>query len=318
MTARFRVAFAGPHVTVQDGGRPGLMRFGVPASGAMDRKALAIANLAAGNPPGAAVIEVSRGGLVLDCIERAAGFAVAGGGFVVQAGGRRLASWQTGGIAAGEQLVIRPGHWGSWCCLAFAGGLEAPEWLGARATHGPSGLGGGRLAAGQVLQVSSPRTVEPRRLPCPVWARPRQLISVVMGPQDRFFRTDARGDFLHRPFTVTEAGDRMGLRLSGPALPPEGALAIPSEPVMRGSVQVSGDGVATVLLADHQTTGGYPKIATLLDDDTDGLVQTRPGDALRFQAVTPEAAVALARTRAAAVARYLAALQARPAEPLSP
>jgi 5-oxoprolinase (ATP-hydrolysing) subunit C len=100
----------------------------------------------------------------------------------------------------------------------------------------------------------------------------------------------------------------MGMRLSGPSLVPDAALGIPSQPVTRGAVQVSGDGTATVLMADHQTTGGYPKIATLLSDDTDGLSQLRPGDALAFTTVSAEQAVAIARSRARAVSAYLARL----------
>ena len=103
----------------------------------------------------------------------------------------------------------------------------------------------------------------------------------------------------------------MGLRLSGPPLPPENALGIPSQAVTRGAVQVAGDGVATVLLADHQTTGGYPKIATILADDTDGLVQLRPGNALAFTAISPIRAVALARQRDATFHRWLASLADR-------
>ena len=100
----------------------------------------------------------------------------------------------------------------------------------------------------------------------------------------------------------------MGLRLAGPPLMPEAALGIPSQAVTRGAVQVSGDGAATILMADHQTTGGYPKIATVLDADTDALTQLRPGDALAFQAVSPERAVQIARGRAQAVAAFLARL----------
>lgn len=309
--ALFRVAHAGPHVTLQDGGRPGLMRFGVPQSGPMDRKALAVANIALGNAPGATGIEVSPGGLVLDCLSGRIDLALAGGGFVVDCAGRRLGSWQRFAIAAGDRLVIRPGPWGNWCCLAFAGELAVPQWLGAAATHALSELGGGRLVAGAELRLTGARHgLPPRALPCPVWARPRRLLQVVMGPQDRFFPPAVQAQFLSQPFAVSDSHDRMGVRLTGPALRPEAALSIPSEPILRGSVQVSGDGVAAVLMADHQTTGGYPKIATVLSDDLDGFAQLRPRQSLRFAAIPPEAAVALARTRAARVADWLARLPA--------
>lgn len=304
---RLRVAFAGPHVTLQDGGRPGMMRFGVAASGPMDRKAFALAHHALGNLPGGAAVEISLGGLTLDCVEGAVTLAVMGGGFIVQKGGERFGSWVVLTLRAGDRLVIRPGHWGSWCYLAFAGAVEADPWLGSTATHGPSGLGGGRLVAGRELHIAAARLLEGREgpLPCPVWARPRHVIHAVPGPQDRFFTAEALADLGALPFHLTDAYDRMGVRLRGPALVPQGALAIPSEPILRGSVQVSGDGVATVMLADHGTTGGYPKIATVVSDDLDGFAQLRPKDAVRFRLISPDHAVALARRGAKALRDYL-------------
>jgi biotin-dependent carboxylase-like uncharacterized protein len=306
--AIFRTAFAGPHASIQDGGRPGLMRFGVPASGAMDRKALALANLALGKNAGAAAIEISMGGLVLDCVSGATTLAIAGGGFIVERDGTRLGSWSTLPIKAGQKLTIRPGPWGSWTYLAFAGKLTATQWLGSAATHALSGFGGGKLTTGQEIAVTDTTQHGDaiRAIACPVWARPRQTLHVVLGPQDRFFSAEVINSLLTEPFHVTSAYDRMGLRLRGPSLAPRAALSIPSEAILRGSVQVSGDGVPTVLLADHQTTGGYPKIATILSDDLDGFVQLRTSDAVAFRAVTAAQAVQLARTRAAAVATVYA------------
>lgn len=306
--AVLRVGFAGPHVSVQDAGRAGLMRFGVPASGPMDRKALALANAALGNPPGQAGIEVSLGGLSLSCVQGAVTLAVAGGGFILQTGTAKLGSWHVVTLRAGESLTLRRGPWGSWTYLAFAGDLAVERWLGSQSTHGSSGLGGGKVVTGQTLTVTGARVLPQREgaLPCPVWARPRHLLRCVLGPQDRFFDAGTLADFTGAGFQTTDAFDRMGMRLRGPALIPARALSIPSEPILRGAVQVSGDGVATVLLADHQTTGGYPKIATVLADDLDGFVQCRPREAVAFQSVTPDEAVQIARAAAARFAAYLA------------
>ncbi|NUB45620.1 biotin-dependent carboxyltransferase family protein [Fertoebacter nigrum] len=316
--ALFRILHAGPQVSVQDGGRRGLMRYGVPASGPMDRAALAIANTALGNPADAPGIEVSRGGLTLECLSGSVGFAVAGGGFILEAGGARQGSWQVAAISAGQRLSLRPGPWGSWTYLAFAGKLEVPDWLGSAATHALSGLGGGMLATGgQIALATAERRAEREGpIPCPVSARPRHRLHVVIGPQERFFGGDTLTTFLTRPFHVTDAADRMGVRLRGPTLAPDATLDMPSEPVLRGSVQVAGDGVATVLLADHQTTGGYPKIATILSADLDGFVQLRPQDTVWFHAIGPEAAVALARRRQRSHAEYLGRLALR--QPLMP
>ncbi|MDF3605066.1 biotin-dependent carboxyltransferase family protein [Paracoccus sp. DMF-8] len=310
--AVIRVVAAGPHVSVQDGGRPGLARFGVPHSGPMDRIALAAGNTVLGNDPGQAGIEVSLGGLMLECLHGELGFAVAGGGFVIDHAGQRHHGWFGSTLRAGEKLVIRPGFWGTWACLALAGRVEADAWLGSRATHVPSGLGGGKVVAGQVLRVSDTRALpQDVAIPVPVFALPRHKLHVTLGPQDDLFPDHAMQDFLHGQFRLGSAYDRMGVRLTGPALVPESALDIASGPIARGSVQVDGQGVATVLLADHQTTGGYPRIATVLDADLDAFVQLRPGDQLRFRAVSADEATAIARTKRQTTARYLDALRRR-------
>ncbi|SMO60551.1 biotin-dependent carboxyltransferase family protein [Paracoccus laeviglucosivorans] len=304
------VSFAGPHVSVQDGGRAGLMRYGVPASGPMDRRSFAAANIALGNPADAPGVEVSLGGLALECVSGTVSFAVAGGGFIVEHAGSRRSSWSIATLRAGEKLTIRPGPWGSWCYLAFAGRLQSQQWLGSAATHAISGFGGGRLTAGARLSIADPARHAKREggIPCPVSARPRQQVRVVLGPQQRFFDAAAISAFLSENWSMTDAWDRMGVRLAGPAIPPQAALDMPSEPIVRGSVQINGDGVATVLLADHQTTGGYPKIATVLDCDLDSFVQLRPRDAVAFRPVSPAEAISLSRTIAMGTSAYLHAI----------
>ena len=307
--AVLKVVFAGPYVSIQDGGRAGYMRFGVPRSGPMDRLGFATANLALGNDPAAAGIEVSAGGLTLECVEGAVGFAVAGGGFLTALGGQTAPGWRVAVIEAGQRLVIRPGRWGAWTNLALAGQLVARHWLGSAATHAISNFGGGRVVTGQRLEVTDTRTMPPRDLPLPVLARFSGRAHVVMGPQDHFFDARAQATFLNGDWSLSNAYDRMGMRLSGPFIMPSGGLDIPSEGIMRGAVQVAGDGVPVVMQADHGTTGGYPKIATVLDADLDTFVQGRPGQPLRFVPVSAAEATAIARTRHAAVVRYLAGIR---------
>ena len=187
--ATLTVVNAGPLVTVQDAGRPGLMRFGIPASGPMDRGAFTIANAALANAGMAPAIEISLGGLDLVCEEGAVTVAVAGGGFTVQLDRLTLPSWVVFTLRAGQRLNVRPGPWGSWTYLAFAGQLQARRWLGSMSTHTTSGFGGSRLVAGQTIQIGDAETRAGREGPiaCPVWARPRHHIRVVLGPQERFF-----------------------------------------------------------------------------------------------------------------------------------
>lgn len=301
------VSFAGPLVTVQDAGRPGNMRYGAPASGPMDRLAFDAAHAALGNAPGTSAIEISLGGLMLHCREGAATLAVTGGNFVVEHGAQKTDSWTVLTIHEGERLAIRAGIAGSWAYVAFAGRLGSESWLGSEATHSTSGFGGGAVQTGQSLVISKAAIREDRLgdIPQPDFISTGP-IRAVTGPQDHHFVQNAVERFMSEAYTVTDAYDRMGMRLTGPLLGLAGSLSIPSEPVVRGSVQVSGDGVATVLLADHQTTGGYPKIATIISCDTDRLAQWRAGQPVRFGSASSQQAIDDVRSFTVQKAHYLA------------
>lgn len=305
--ARLRVRSCGPLVSYQDGGRFGMLRFGVPASGPMDRLAHAVAQVALGRPEGSTAIEISMGGLELVCESGEVTCCVAGGEFQVVHAGSAASPWCVRTLREGEVLSVRPGAWGSWAYLAFAGDLVCPQWTGCASTHSTSGLGGGMLAREAAIMVSNPLVAEAREgdLPVPAFARPRHLARVVLGPQTGQFDPAAMDALLGQGFAATSAYDRMGMRLAGPSLAPRDALSIPSEPIVRGSIQVGGDGVASILLADHQTTGGYPKVATILSSDTDGVSQLRAHDSLRFQAVDADEAIRLVRLHAQAKRRFL-------------
>ncbi len=308
--AVFLVEQAGPLTTIQDRGRFGYLRYGVTEAGPMDRQAFAIAQAALGNPPGAAAIETTIGGVSLRCIEGEVTAASVGGGFHTLLDGRPVGAWGVVHVREGSLLTVRPGHWGSWTYLAFAGEIAAPAWLGSRATNVLSDFGGLRLQAGQHLEIreAERRPGKERDLPLPVTSRPRREIRLVLGPQDRFFAPGTIRAFLNEPFTLSHEYDRMGVRLQGPKLPIAAKLDMPSEALPRGSVQVPGHGDPIILLADHQTTGGYPKIAVLASVDQDGFVQLRSRDRVAFRAVSPERAVAAARLRHAALMQYLDAL----------
>lgn len=305
--ARLTVRACGPLVSYQDGGRFGMMRFGVPASGPMDRLAHAAAHAALGQPQDATAIEISTAGLELACESGAVTCCIAGGEFQIRHSGAVARSWCVRTLRAGDVLSVRPGRWGNWAYLAFCGDLICARWAGSSSTHSTSGLGGGRLTGGAAVVVSNPKVSEGREgdLPVPDLSRPRQIARVVLGPQTAQFVQEATAAFLEGSFVVTSACDRMGMRLAGPALTLSGALSIPSEPIVRGSIQVGGDGVASILLADHQTTGGYPKIATVVSADIDGVSQLRPHDRLSFQSVSAEDGIRVARSHAQSRREYL-------------
>jgi allophanate hydrolase len=303
-------------VSYQDAGRFGMMRFGVPASGPMDRLAHAAANKAVGKPRGATAVEVSMGGLELACESGEVTFCVAGGEFQVVLSGKVTPSWCVRTLRPGDVLSVRPGRSGSWAYIAFSGELICNQWAGGSSTHASSGLGGGRLTKGATVVVRNASVLGEREgdLPVPDLARARHQVRVVLGPQTEQFEPESTTVFLQGEFTVTPAYDRMGMRLAGPMLALRDALSIPSEPIVRGSIQVGGDGIASILLADHQTTGGYPKMATILSSDTDGVAQLRPRDRLTFHAVEPDEAFRLVRSHAQAIQQYLESrsFEARP------
>ncbi|MDB4223983.1 biotin-dependent carboxyltransferase family protein [Granulosicoccus sp.] len=307
-STRFKVIFAGPLVSFQDGGRPGHMRYGVPSSGPMDRLAHTTANIAVGNTSTPTAIEVSMGGIVLECLAGTTTIAVVGGGFQVECGPIKTESGTVLTVSAGQKLSIRAGRWGSWCYLAFAGTATVDQWLGKTATHSQSGFGGGLLRSGQEFDVEDAIVAEDREGDIPPFSSTidSEQVRVVRGPQDQHFSKEAMERLFNSEFSLTSSYDRMGVRLDGPTLNMDSSLSIPSEPILKGSIQVAGDGVPTVLLADHQTTGGYPKIATMISSDMHKFVQLRTGDTIRFKEIEPEDAIILARSIAIELESYYA------------
>ncbi len=305
-SARFVVRAAGPLVTFQDSGRTGQLRFGVSPSGPMDRLAFDAAHTALGNPNGGTAIEVSLGGLTLCCRSGDVTVAVTGGGCLLEHNDQQVQGWTILTLRGGDTLRIRPGKSGSWAYVAFAGHIESKRWLGSAATHAGSDFGGGALVQGQDICITAAAVRDDRvgEIAKPAHA-PLAPLRVVMGPQEQYFEADAARRLTGGTFRVSDAYDRMGMRIEGPRLPLLGALSIPSEPVVKGAIQVSGDGVPSILLADHQTTGGYPKIATVISADIDRLVQLRSGQTLRFAAISPEESIAAVRAEAKQRSQYL-------------
>ena len=279
----FSISFAGPLVTFQDIGRPGNMRYGVSASGPMDIVSFEAANAVLGNETKQTAIEISLGGLILQCHEGSITLAITGGDFLIEYQGQKISSWTVLTIQKGERLSVRAGKSGSWAYLAFSGKLNVKDWLNSSSTHSTSGFGGGVLKTGQKFTLKDASNQANRIGPI---LKPNfntnDLIHAVLGPQDQYFMKTAIKIFSDSIFKVSDNYDRMGMQLTGPKLELKSALSIPSEPVVKGSIQVSGDGIPTILLADHQTTGGYPKIATVISSDINRLVQLRSNQNVEF------------------------------------
>ncbi len=311
-TARLTVIQAGPLTSIQGGLRRGFLRFGVPPSGPIDRIAHAAANLALGRDAAAPGIEMSLGGLVLHCDEGALDFALCGADFTALRDNAALGPWTSGRLEAGQRLRIASGRNGNWGYLAFAGRLLVPEWLGSASTHLIAGLGGGRLLPGDTLTIAADAgTRASGAIPRPDPAR--NDLRIIVGPQHRFFSDQDLAALVSHAFRASLGFDRMGVVLDGPALHPS-SIAMVSEPAIRGALQVDGAGRTVMLLADHQTTAGYPKVATVLGCDTESLAQASPDTPLRFTSVEPEQAIAIAREAAREHRAYLAEVARGPVD----
>jgi biotin-dependent carboxylase-like uncharacterized protein len=305
--AILRILSAGPGTTLQDAGRHGYLRFGVTAAGPMDSLAHATANLAVGNQAGATALEVSVGGIAVTAESAPLCVAVAGGEFSLSLDGRPLPPAVVLTLDEGAMLKIRAGGKGSWCYLAIAGQLDVPKMLGSHATHTRTGFGGvnGRaIVAGDRLGIARSGSSAPASTIVAPWLDRRfDTLRVVLGPQHDYFADDQIAAFLAGPWTVSAKGDRMACFLDGPPLTHARGYNIVSDGIALGAIQVPGDGRPIVLMADRQSTGGYPKIATVIGPDLGRLAQARPGTTFRLEAVSIAQAVVARREEAALLAR---------------
>jgi KipI family sensor histidine kinase inhibitor len=309
-TPAVEVVEPGLLTTVQDRGRFGHRRQGVPWAGAVDAPALRAANLAVGNAPGAAALECAVAGPVLRFLAPVR-LAVTGGDLGAFLHREDMGPWA---VPSGTVVLARPGNRlsfrgrraGCRAYVALAGGVDVPEVLGSRATDLASGFGGleGRaLRAGDRLGTGASRGDPGREGGAPrgdaAGRRPATL-RVVLGPQDDHFTAESVERFLAGQYAVTAASDRIGCRLDGPPLEHARGGEIPSDGMVPGSVQVPPDGRPIVAMADGPTTGGYPKVATVIGADLPQLAQVVAGeDAIRFTALSVEDARRAARERPA-------------------
>jgi allophanate hydrolase len=318
MEPGLKVVSPGLHTTVQDLGRFGYQALGVPVSGALDGFSLRLANALVGNPPGAAALEFLLSGATLEVVAERVRVALAAAGAVLSpAGGPPLPAWESRTFRRGDILRVVLGTRSGCAYLAVEGGIAVEPVLGSCATYTRACLGGfqGRaLRQGDIVPVAVARTAvgTELRLSPPSPAAPDRPVRVVLGPQEEYFTADAISTLLACDFRVSPSSDRMGMRLDGPALQHRRGWDIASDAIATGAVQVPGSGHPIMLLADHQTTGGYPKIATVISADLPAVGRRRPGDTVRFTAVTAEAAEQLCRDQERELAALIAAIEPVP------
>ncbi|MET4075830.1 biotin-dependent carboxyltransferase family protein [Hymenobacter sp. UYCo722] len=324
-----RILRPGLLTTVQDLGRFGYQQNGIIVSGAMDALALRVGNLLVGNEENAAGLEITLLGPKIR-FETDQLVALTGAHLSPTLNGQPVGRHRPVWVAAGAELAFGPAVAGCRAYLAVAGGVAVPPVLGSRSTYLRAGFGGheGRaLRAGDVLPVGQPSGVgvklvqqlarsgaawaaasfTPGPALCPL-PRHRPVLRAVRGPEYAQFSVESQRAFWDEPFTITPAADRMGYRLQGPKLERLDETELLSSAVTFGTVQVPAGGQPIVLLADHQTTGGYPRLAQVISVDWPALAQAAPGQPLRFQEVSVAEAQGLYGVQEVAVAALRRAL----------
>lgn len=286
----------GPASSVQDGGRFGAQRYGLTPSGAMDRLALAAANCLAGNPLLTATIEIGPYGASLKARGGDVRVALAGAPRSADVGSRSVA-WDTSvTIADGETLKLGMARNGSFSYLAIEGGIRGEPVFGSLSVNARAGLGSPYprpLQSGDELDVAAASASPERRIDLPAAAS--GPIRLVLGPQNDEFSDEAIKLFLESEWKISATSDRMGYRLEGPIIKHLHGHNIVSDGTVNGSIQVPGNGQPIVLMSDRGTSGGYPKIATVITADFGRFAQIPAGTAFRFKAVSIEEAQAEAR-----------------------
>ena len=289
-----RLTNSGMFTTVQDEGRSGNQRTGFSVSGAMDSYSFRLANLLAGNDSKEAVLEMTVSGASVTFTSPSV-IALTGADCGPMLNGRPVNMYQSIRVETGNELQTGPMKKGMFSYIAFAGGLELPEVMGSRSTSTRYGIGGykGRaLEGGDCIEIKLPaeelKNHQSRHLPGMTVINETDVVEIRMIPASKspYFRKEAVNHFLKSDYTVSARSDRMGYRLNGPKVEMMGAKDVFSEATVLGVIQIPPDGQPIVLLADRQTTGGYPVIGTVITADIPKLVQCSFGKHIRFSNVS--------------------------------
>ena len=301
-----RVINPGFLTTVQDLGRPRQAHLGISASGAADALSMRIGNLLVGNHDATSALEMTLTGGIFE-FEVDTLVALTGSDFIPKIGGESVPLWTSIVVRAGQTLQMEHTLSGARGYLCVRGGFQCKPFFGSVSTHLLTGIGGieGRpLRRGDVLLVpaTGKTTLPPaRRLPTKFVpaTKDRGQLRVTPGPQKGFFSSGSRSSFFNSTYTVSEYSNRMGLRLVGPSLVRKKNDDMLTEGVSLGAIQVPQSGQPIILFVEHQTTGGYPKIANVISADIHRLGQLRPRDEVHFEEVSFDHALEILREQEA-------------------
>ena len=304
---------SGMMATIQDSGRRGLLKDGVSGSGAIDPYAFQIAQALVGNDCDSAAIEFAHiGGKYQTSAPTR--IAITGGAGDFKIDGQTIYAWQSYWLHPGQTLAIGAMRNAVWGYIAFSGGLAVEPVMGSRATHARTGIGGldGRqLVAGDQIPLGHASDAPCRKI-ASARTRMKSTIRVVLGPDIDYFSEKILTLFQTETFSTSMKRDRMACLLDGPLLPAAKGHDLISESVLPGTIQVPGSGQPMVLGVDCQTTGGYPKIATVISADLPRLMQLPAGQPFHFAAISQDEAEDLMLADRQALKSALANLQIKP------
>ncbi len=298
----FKVKKPGLFTTIQDAGRQGYQSLGIPVSGAMDSYSHRMANLLVGNRLDAAVLEITLIGPVLE-VETEAIISICGADMTPRLNGTPVPMWTSIPVKKEDVLSFEKLSSGARAYVGVAGELAVPIVLGSQSTETKASMGGyaGRpLTSGDRLyghplpKGMSRRTLKPEQIP---QFTQDMTLRIVLGPHEDYFSTESVNKLLTETFTITSKSDRMGYRLEGDRIPLKRESSIHSEATSFGSLQVPSSGKPIILMADRQTTGGYPIIGSVIAVDLPHLAQALPGANVQFQEISLERAQSMYRRR---------------------
>ena len=290
----FEVIKPGIQTTVQDLGRPGLMKYGIPPSGAMDQRSFVIGNLLLQNPDKTASLETTLQGLKLQALARVP-ISITGANLDPWLNGQPAPQWTAFTMKEGDVLHFKKRKEGLRAYVSVQGGFDIPEVLGSRSTF-VRGCIGTILHEGEILNVCpfASKALE-NILTLPQEYRPDlnriDPIRIMIGPQQDYFTPEGMATLLNSTYRISPQSDRQALRTEGPSIEIAKGPGIITDPIPPGAIQVPGDGKPIILLRDSQVTGGYAKIATVARVEMDSLGQMWPGDTIHFQCIDRQAAI---------------------------
>ena len=281
--------------TLQDGGRYGYQYLGVNRGGVMDLFSAQVVNMLVGNDTTEAVIEMHFPAAAY-LFQQETIIAVGGADFVPSINGEEIPLWHPVIISRNSILQFQNIKKGAQCYLAVRGGFDVPRWLNSYSTNLKAivgGISGRTLQKDDLIRFKKPECCskflsekEFIVLPWQADTKWNELttgkIAIIAGHEWGWLRNTSRSDFLNNAFTVTASSDRMGYRLSGLPLYSSDKPELVSSAVSFGTMQLLPDGQMIVLMADHQTAGGYPRIAHVISAHLPQLAQIRPGEKIQF------------------------------------